>query len=200
MTILEYQVPIAGTWRAAEHGETFGSENPFSGDIWAKIPRCTAEDVNQAVDAAYKMFKSPAWRGMTASDRGRMMAKVSAAVIENAEHLAQIEARDNGKLITEMRAQITDSARWWTGWWNGLAMHGLVTRPWTPLLNTKVNPEPASSALTWSLSIKISGQAQRSAGVWCNSEEICTKRQGPHRFSKAIIWQAPQAFSGHCRW
>jgi len=111
VTIQTYQVPIAEQWRNAENDETFDSEDPFSGEVWAKIPKCSAADMTEAVDAAHQTFKSPSWRGMLPSDRGRLMQNVAQAVLENAEYLAQIEVRDNGKLITEMRAQLNYSAR-----------------------------------------------------------------------------------------
>ena len=118
--VVTYQVPIAGRWRDATGKETFESINPFTGDVWAHIPRCTETDVEEAVCGAYSRFRSPEWRGLSASDRGRLMQKVAATVLEHAEDLAQVEVRDNGKLITEMRAQVHYSARWWE-YFGGLA-------------------------------------------------------------------------------
>ena len=115
-----YDVPIAGKWRQADSGDTFDSVDPFSGRVWACIPKCNAKDVDAAVWGAMAAFRSKAWRGLSASDRGRILLKIASVVQENAEHLAQIEVRDNGKLISEMRAQVAYSARWWD-YFGGLA-------------------------------------------------------------------------------
>jgi aldehyde dehydrogenase (NAD+) len=39
-------------WRQPASGEYFDSENPYSGETWARIPRCDEKDVNLAVQAA----------------------------------------------------------------------------------------------------------------------------------------------------
>jgi aldehyde dehydrogenase (NAD+) len=56
-----------------------------------------AEDVDIAVKAARKAFKDPAWRDMSATDRGNLMIKLSDLVQEHAETLATIETWDNGR-------------------------------------------------------------------------------------------------------
>jgi (Z)-2-((N-methylformamido)methylene)-5-hydroxybutyrolactone dehydrogenase len=115
-----YEMPIGGTWRAATGGRTYESIDPFSGDSWALIPRATPADVDEAATAADRVFRSDAWRLLRASDRGRIMQRVASAILDRAEQLAAIEVRDNGKLITEMRAQVTYAARWWE-YFGGLA-------------------------------------------------------------------------------
>lgn len=118
--VLTYHVPIDGVWRTSADGATFGTTDPYTGDVWAHIPKCTSADVNDAVNAADDMFHSDQWRSISASDRGRILQAVGAKVLEHAERLAQIEVFDNGKLINEMRAQIRYSARWWE-YFGGLA-------------------------------------------------------------------------------
>ena len=50
--IKDFRCFIGGQWKAAESGETFESVDPFLAKAWARIPRCDARDVDQAV-AAY---------------------------------------------------------------------------------------------------------------------------------------------------
>jgi hypothetical protein len=43
---------------------------------------------------------------MTQTDRGKLVRRLAELVLENADELAMIECRDNGKLLKEMRAQM----------------------------------------------------------------------------------------------
>ena len=55
------------------------------------------EDVDRAVEAAHKALRSPQWKLLPATDRGRLMAKLADLMEENKELLAAIDAWDNGK-------------------------------------------------------------------------------------------------------
>src|SRR5690606_712674 len=79
-----------------------------------------AADVDLAVKAASDAMSRGPWAEMTASERGRLMYKLAELVEANAEHLAEIEVRDNGKLLSEMRAQLNYHPQWWR-YFGGLA-------------------------------------------------------------------------------
>ena len=104
---------IGGEWTAPAGGEWFDSDNPFTGKAWAKVPRGTPADVDKAVMAAYAAFdqKSP-WRSMTASARGAILHRLGDLIAAEAGRLAELESRDNGKLITEMRGQLNYIPQW----------------------------------------------------------------------------------------
>src|ERR1700675_3642195 len=57
---------------------------------------------------------------MTPSERGKLMRKLGDLVAQNAERLASIEVRDNGKLLAEMASQLRYHSEWW-GHYGGLA-------------------------------------------------------------------------------
>src|SRR6185503_11218767 len=99
---------------------TFESFDPYTGKPWALIPRCNAEDVDRAVTAAAKAFRSTEWRGMTQSARGRLLVRLADLIAANADRLAAVETRDNGKLITEMRVQLRYAPEWYR-YFGGLA-------------------------------------------------------------------------------
>ena len=101
-------------------GAAFESFDPFKGKPWALIPRCGAREAEQAVDAAHKAFRSKEWRGLTASARGRLLVRLADLIAANAERLAALETRDNGKLITEMTAQLRYIPEWFR-YFGGLA-------------------------------------------------------------------------------
>lgn len=99
---------------------SFESFDPYAGKPWALVPRCGAEDVDAAVAAASRAFRSGPWRSMNASARGKLLVRLADLIAANAERLAAIETRDNGKLITEMTAQLRYMPEWYR-YFGGLA-------------------------------------------------------------------------------
>jgi len=60
-------------------------------------------------DAAVARAKAacPAWRAVTPSDRARLLRSFAVAVADSAEHLAQLEARNVGKPISDARGEVS---------------------------------------------------------------------------------------------
>jgi aldehyde dehydrogenase (NAD+) len=65
--------------------------------IITSVHAASANDVDTAVQAARKALRNPSWRGISPSERGRMLFKLSQLVEDNSETLATIETWDNGK-------------------------------------------------------------------------------------------------------
>src|SRR5688500_14285287 len=83
----------------------FPSQDPFTGEAWAQVACGSKHDVDRAVAAARSAFENPAWRDLTATQRGQLLRALAELVREHAPRLAQIEQRDNGKLLAEVQAQ-----------------------------------------------------------------------------------------------
>ena len=111
---------IGGERVDASSGEHFESFNPFTGKPWALIPRGTPADVDRAVAAARAAFHDPAWRNLTATQRGVLLHRLGDLVAAHADELAEFETRDNGKLINEMSAQLHYLPQWFH-YFGGLA-------------------------------------------------------------------------------
>ena len=92
-----YQTYIDGKWIDSASGKTFETCDPYTGQPWALIPECDKVDVNQAVDAASRAFERGPWPKMTPSARGKIMRRIAQLIEQHAEHLGQVEVRDNGK-------------------------------------------------------------------------------------------------------
>ena len=75
---------------------------PVDGQNFTKIPRSTAEDVELALDAAWKA--APEWNNSSATTRSNMLLKIADAMERNLEDLARAETWDNGKAIRETMA------------------------------------------------------------------------------------------------
>ncbi len=116
----KFQMYIGGEWVDPASGEWFESFNPFTGKPWALFPRGNADDANRAVEAAKKAFHSPEWRGLTATARGHLLRRLGDLIAENADRLAEIEVKDNGKLIAEMSMQLKYVPEWYY-YFGGLA-------------------------------------------------------------------------------
>jgi aldehyde dehydrogenase (NAD+) len=117
-SLASFHNTVAGAKQAAT--TMFESFDPFTGKPWALVPRCGTDEVDYAVAAASKAFKSGDWHSMTASARGRLLVRLADLIAANAERLAALETRDNGKLITEMTAQLRYIPEWFR-YFGGLA-------------------------------------------------------------------------------
>jgi len=107
MTALQkYSLYIDGSEREPASGQWFETVNPFTGEAWALIPRGNADDVERAVQAAHRAFSEGEWPKLTASARGRLLCRLGDLIAQNADRLAALEVRDNGKLLAEMAAQL----------------------------------------------------------------------------------------------
>jgi acyl-CoA reductase-like NAD-dependent aldehyde dehydrogenase len=118
--LARYRMFIGGEWVEALSGETFPSDNPFTGKPWAGIPRGGAQDADRAVKAAHKAFTSGEWPKLNASKRGALLRRLGDLIADKAKFLAEIEVRDNGKLYAEMSLQTAYMAQWYY-YYGGLA-------------------------------------------------------------------------------
>ena len=115
-----FTMRIDGRDHAPSSGEWFETEDPFLGTAWAEIARGTQPDVDAAVEAAQRALTDSAWSRLTPTARGRVLNRVAEGIAANVDHLARLEVRDNGKLLAEMRAQITYLPEWFH-YYGGLA-------------------------------------------------------------------------------
>lgn len=94
-----YGLFINGEWRDASNGDTFTVTSPADGSVLAVCAQASREDVNDAVESAWKAFDS--WRHTTVKERAALLNKIADVIDANKEHLAMVESMDNGKPIHE---------------------------------------------------------------------------------------------------
>lgn len=111
---------IGGAWVEPSSKSWFETVEPFSGEPWAEIALGNAADADLAVETAHAAFESPAWRGLNATQRGALLRRIGQLVEANAERLAEIEQRDNGKLMAEVSSQMKTIAQYFY-YYGGLA-------------------------------------------------------------------------------
>ena len=115
-----YKHYINGDWLESSSGEYFDTENPYTGEVWARIARGTAEDADRAINAAKAAFQSGVWADMRPTQRGKLLVKLAEIIERESDRLGALEVRDNGKLIAEMGAQTKYLAEWYR-YYGGLA-------------------------------------------------------------------------------
>lgn len=91
-------------------GRTFRSICPIDGSVAATIAEADASDVDAAVSAAQTALCDRQWSGLRPQQRARLLHRMAELIERDAEHLAQIQTRDNGKTIFESRLQASGAA------------------------------------------------------------------------------------------
>ena len=102
---------IGGRWIAPQTGDTIDLINPSDGRFLAPIAGGGAADIDAAVAAARSAFDK-SWSHTTATDRGRILSKLSALVLERSALLAELEALDVGKPLKQAHTDAVALARY----------------------------------------------------------------------------------------
>lgn len=118
LDLARYPMHIAG--QAHDTGSWFESINPYTGSAWAEVARGDARSVELAVEAADRSLRHGAWAELTATERGKLMYRLADRLSEHALALAELEVRDNGKLLAEMHSQTSYIPEWFR-YYGGLA-------------------------------------------------------------------------------
>ena len=115
-----YKHYINGAWTAPSGEQYFDTDNPYTGEVWAKIAKGNAQDVTRAVQAAKCAFEASSWTKMSPTERGKLLVRLAEIIEREAARLGALEVRDNGKLLAEMSVQTRYLAEWYR-YYGGLA-------------------------------------------------------------------------------
>ncbi|MDR5645477.1 aldehyde dehydrogenase family protein [Burkholderia cenocepacia] len=96
---IQRKLYIDGTFVSSSDGGTFDVFNPSTGKILAEVASARPEDVDAAVRAADRQFRTGAWSRMDGRERGRLLDRLAALVERDKEWIAKLESLDNGKLF-----------------------------------------------------------------------------------------------------
>lgn len=111
--VRKYKMLVGGEWVDSLSGETFESINPYTGRVWARVPKAGEQDIDAAVRAAREAFEDGPWGRMTGTQRARLIRRLAELMEENADLMASVESTDNGKLIREMGGQLKALPEWY---------------------------------------------------------------------------------------
>ncbi len=102
---------IGGEWKMPASGQTLPLVNPSDGSEICQIARGGETDIDAAVRAARSACDGD-WGRMTALERGRILTRLGQLVLDRVDDLAQLEAMDVGKPLTQARADAVALARY----------------------------------------------------------------------------------------
>jgi len=105
---------IGGEWVLPRSGKRFESFDPSLDTVWAVVPEGGADDIDAAVTAARDALGGPWRHTITPTQRGALMLKLATLIRRDAERLAELESRDNGKVVRDTLNEIQRSADWLT--------------------------------------------------------------------------------------
>lgn len=104
---------IEGAPRRPTSGQYFDSVDPFTRKPWASVAAGDAADAAAAVEAAHAAATRGPWAGSRPHERAAALRRLSAVLKERWEELVDLEVRDNGKRIVEVRAQFAGLHHWY---------------------------------------------------------------------------------------
>ncbi len=108
----DYGLYIGGKYVQPEGAPRLPVNNPATGETWATIVNARAQDVDEAVRTARVAFDTT-WSKMPPSTRVRLLHRLADVIETRARELAEIEVRDNGKLLREMYTQLKAIPGWY---------------------------------------------------------------------------------------
>ena len=98
----QYDNYIGGQWLAPVDGHYMDNLTPVTGEVFTRVPRSTAADIELALDAAHAAKDS--WGKTSAAERAMILNRIADRMEENLEALAVAETWENGKAIRETLA------------------------------------------------------------------------------------------------
>jgi aldehyde dehydrogenase (NAD+) len=93
------QLFIDGEFTDSAEGVSFEVTNPHDGSVLARVAEARAADVDRAVAAARAAF--PAWSGLAAAERGRLLLRLADAIEAAGDELARLESTDTGHPVRD---------------------------------------------------------------------------------------------------
>ena len=128
--LFRQQALINGEWRAAADGARFAVHNPANAEAVGHAPRCTAADIEDAIEAAHTAFSG--WRAAPAKTRAQLLRRWFGLILQHRDDLAAIMVSEQGKPLAEARDE-TEYAASFIEWFAEEArrVYGdVVPSPW----------------------------------------------------------------------
>ena len=99
---------IGGKWQSARDERWFAVSDPATGSDFARVPDSDTADATAAVDAAHAAFRE--WRARPARERAQVLKRWHSLIVANAQDLARLISREQGKPLSEGRGEVAYGA------------------------------------------------------------------------------------------
>ncbi|BEQ13709.1 NAD-dependent succinate-semialdehyde dehydrogenase [Desulfoferula mesophila] len=122
---------VNGAWVASAGGEVLSVDNPATGEQLGTVPSLSAEETRAAIQAASEAW--PAWRDLTALQRGACLHRWAQLIADHARDLGVILTSEQGKPLPEALGEIKsgqDAITWFAE--EGRRAYGEVIPPPSP--------------------------------------------------------------------
>lgn len=163
---------IANRRVPSAHGGTLPVVDPSDGQVFAQIARGGPAEVDLAVAAARRAADG-AWGCMPGVERGRILARAHALVLQHAEELLQLESRDCGKPLRQARADVAACARYFEFYGGAADKVGGQVLPYLSGYTVLADREPhgvTGHIIPWNYPLQIFG---RSVGAALAAGNAC---------------------------
>ncbi|MGH1464828.1 MAG: aldehyde dehydrogenase family protein [Cognatishimia sp.] len=107
-----YKCFIDNEWIEASNGGRMPVVNPATGEQWAEVPACTAEDVAAALQSSQKAQKS--WALLPPIDRAKHIYAIAEGIEKKRDLLEELLVKEQGKSRAEAAGEVTDTIRYMT--------------------------------------------------------------------------------------
>jgi acyl-CoA reductase-like NAD-dependent aldehyde dehydrogenase len=105
----EYGLFIDGELREPESGDVRELVEPATGEPLGRAAMAGEADVDNAVGAARTALEGP-WAKASPTERSRLLHALADAIVANRGELAELEARNVGKAISSVKAELFGAA------------------------------------------------------------------------------------------
>ena len=99
---------IDGEWIAGADRAVHDVINPATGETLGALPLATAADLDRALDAAARGYRT--WRAMPVDARAGVLAKAAALMRERVDLIATVATLEQGKPLAEARGEVAYTA------------------------------------------------------------------------------------------
>jgi acyl-CoA reductase-like NAD-dependent aldehyde dehydrogenase len=96
---------IGGEWRSAR--ETYDVHDPYRGEVVARAPRSSLDDLDAALSAA--VAAKPKAAAVPGYERAALLRRVGVLLLERADTIAEVMTRESGKALRDARAEVIRS-------------------------------------------------------------------------------------------
>lgn len=104
---------IDGSWCRPQGGTWIESIDPYTEKPWALVARGNAGDAAAAMEAAHRAAAQGPWAASSPRERAAALTRMADLLKDRWQELVESEVRDNGKRITEVRAQFAGLHGWY---------------------------------------------------------------------------------------
>src|SRR5947199_6113018 len=116
----EYGLFINGESAEAASGDSRARTEPATGEPLARVASAGEEDIDRAVEAARAALDGQ-WGKTPPTERSRLLHALADAIVANRKELAELEARNVGKAISSVKAEVNQAAENFRFYASGIA-------------------------------------------------------------------------------